>query len=281
MLKEITKYEKFYQQVKMNFINKDHFFHAYIIETNDNDDYENAIIDLVKLIFSKDYSDNEYVRICNLIDNNNFSDLEKVYPDGQFIKKEQLSNVKRKFKTKSLGNKQIYVIFEADKMNKESTNSMLKFLEEPSDGVIALLVVKNRYMLLDTIISRCQVLTMDNILKDAPDDDNLLVHFFEIFTSSKNAFINYNKIIEELFVDKKQTIKILDLLEKKYYNYLGDEKSILNDSQVIKDNLEKLDKIKLTDLIEFVSEERKKLRYNVNFKLWLDSFIIGYMEVNL
>ena len=164
-------------------------------------------------------------------------------------------------------------------MNKESTNSMLKFLEEPSDGVIALLVVKNRYMLLDTIISRCQVLTMDNISKEDPEDDNLLVHFFSIFTSSKNAFLNYNKIIEELFVDKKQTIKILDLLEKKYYNYLGEEKSNLNDSDVIKNSLEKLDKMKLVDLIEFVSSERKKLRYNVNFKLWLDSFIIGYMEV--
>ena len=279
MLEEITKYEKFYQQVKVNFSNKEHFFHAYIIETNDNDDYENAIIDLVKLIYSKDYSGDEYTRVCNLIDNDNFYDFSKVYPDGQFIKKEQLSKVKEKFKTKSLGNKQIYVIFEADKMNKESTNSMLKFLEEPSDGVIALLVVKNRYMLLDTIISRCQVLTMDNISKEDPEDDNLLVHFFSIFTSSKNAFLNYNKIIEELFVDKKQTIKILDLLEKKYYNYLGEEKSNSNDSDVIKNSLEKLDKMKLVDLIEFVSNERKKLRYNVNFKLWLDSFIIGYMEV--
>ena len=279
MLEEIMKYKNFYQQVKANFIDNDNFFHAYIIESNDNDNYEDAVIELVKLIYSKDYADEEYDRVCNLIDNDSFTDFIKVYPDGQVIKKEQLSSVKKKFKTKSFGNKQIYVVFEADKMNKETSNTILKFLEEPSDGVVAFLVVKNRYMLLDTIISRCQVLSMDNIVQDSLEDENLLVHFFSIFTSSKNAFLNYNKILEELFVDKKQTIKILDLLEKKYYNYIGDASSNSNDPEIIKNYFVNVDKKKLVDLIEVVSSERKKLRYNVNFKLWLDSFIINFMEV--
>ena len=100
-----------------------------------------------------------------------------------------------------------------------------------------------------------------------------------IFTSSKNAFLNYNKILEELFVDKKQTIKILDLLEKKYYNYIGDASSNSNDPEIIKNYFVNVDKKKLVNLIEVVSSERKKLRYNVNFKLWLDSFIINFMEV--
>ena len=279
MQNEISKYKNFYEQVKINFLNKDKFFHAYIIETNENENYENAIIELVKLIFSRNFSDIndfEYKRICNLIDNESFVDFIEVFPNNQIIKKEQLIDVKYKFKNKSLGNMQVYVVFDADKMNKEASNTILKFLEEPSDGVIAILVTKNKYMLLDTIISRCQILSMDNI--DENLYDSILVHFFELFNSSKNAFLNYNKIIEELFVDKKQTIKILDLLEKKYYNYI----SSFNDSINFVEEDENLNGLTLDQLLKFVElirKEKEKLKYNLNFKLWLDNFIIRYMEV--
>ncbi len=279
MQNEISKYKNFYEQVKVNFLNKEKFFHAYIIETNENENYENAIIELVKLIFSRNYSDTndeEYIRICNLIDNESFVDFIKVFPNNQIIKKEQLINVKSKFKNKSLDNLQVYVVFDADKMNKEASNTILKFLEEPSDGVIAILVTKNKYMLLDTIISRCQVLSMDNL--DEIFDDSILVHFFELFSSSKQAFLNYNKIIEELFVDKKQTIKILDLLEKKYYNYISssdDSIKIIEDD----DNLNNLTLDQLLKFIELIRKEKENLNYNLNFKLWLDNFIIKYMEV--
>ena len=279
MQNEISKYKNFYEQVKINFLNKDKFFHAYIIETNENENYEKVIIELVKLIFSRNFSDIndfEYKRICNLIDNESFVDFIEVFPNNQIIKKEQLIDVKYKFKNKSLGNMQVYVVFDADKMNKEASNTILKFLEEPSDGVIAILVTKNKYMLLDTIISRCQILSMDNI--DENLYDSILVHFFELFNSSKNAFLNYNKIIEELFVDKKQTIKILDLLEKKYYNYI----SSFNDSINFFEKDENLNGLTLDQLLKFVElirKEKEKLKYNLNFKLWLDNFIIRYMEV--
>ena len=39
---------------------------------------------------------------------------------------------------------------------------MLKFLEEPEDDIVAILVTDSRYDLLDTIISRCQVLSLIN-----------------------------------------------------------------------------------------------------------------------
>ena len=265
MQNEIKKYKNFSEQVRVNFLNKEKFFHAYIVETNENECCENVIIELVKLIFSRIYSDvnsEEYIKICNLIDNDAFTDFIKVYPNNHIIKKEQLIDVKSKFKNKSINNLQVYVVFEADKMNKEASNTILKFLEEPSDGVIAILITKNKYMLLDTIISRCQILSMDNIISQI--DDSKLVHFFELFESSEKAFLNYNKILEDLFVDKKQAITILDLLEKKYYNCISEEKDI--NEQTLK-------------YIELFRNEKNNLKYNLNFKLWLDSFIIKYMEV--
>lgn len=281
MLTEIMKYNNFYKQVQVNFSNKKEPFHAYIIETNDCNDYESVVLELVKYIIYNSNSDNSessYQKISTLIDQDNFPDFQKVYPQNQIIKKEQLISVKDKFKTKAIDNKQVYVIFEADKMNNHAANTILKFLEEPSEGIIALLVVKNRYMLLDTIISRCQVLTIDNNNFTVSEDiENLLVQFFDLFSSSKNAYLNYNKILNELFIDKKQTIQILDLLQKKYYNYIYDKNQLEED--VVKDNIKNLETNKILAFIEVINTEKAKLKYNVNFKLWLDQFIIKYMEV--
>ena len=86
--------------------------------------------------------------------------------------------------------------------------------------------------------------------------------------------MNYNEIIEKLFVDKKQTIKILDLLEKKYYNYISSIDSDSDDK-----NLNSFTVDQLLKFIELIRKEKDNLKYNLNFKLWLDNFIIKYMEV--
>ena len=192
------------------------------------------------------------------------------------IKKEQLTFVKNKFKNKSFNSHQVYVIFDADKLNSHASNTILKFLEEPNDGVIAFFVVKNRYMLLDTIISRCQILTIDQNINFS-SENSTLVHFFKLFSSLKNAFLIYDSIIKELFSDKKVTIELLDLLEKKYYDYInGCITDANNEIEEYFDNLNVKQALKIVDVI---NSEKSKLNYNVNFKIWLDNFIIKYMEV--
>jgi DNA polymerase-3 subunit delta' len=52
----------------------------------------------------------------------------------------------------------IYIVHHADKMTVEAANSLLKFLEEPSTPVVALLLAESKSKLLPTVISRCQVL---------------------------------------------------------------------------------------------------------------------------
>ncbi len=50
----------------------------------------------------------------------------------------------------------VFVIHEADKMNKESANTLLKTLEEPTKNTVMLLVTSKPQQLLPTIMSRCQ-----------------------------------------------------------------------------------------------------------------------------
>jgi DNA polymerase-3 subunit delta' len=52
----------------------------------------------------------------------------------------------------------VYIIHDAEKMNAEAQNCLLKTLEEPPEHVTIILLSKSQYSMLSTIVSRCQVL---------------------------------------------------------------------------------------------------------------------------
>ena len=155
----------FNQQLNFfNFIEKEidnnRISHAYLIETNNYAGTDMLIKEFLKYLLCKDKRTNRSCncKICNLIDNNSYPDIENIYADGNYIKKEQLIEVQDNFRNKSnYDNKQIYIIWDAERLNSSSANTILKFLEEPEDGIVAILVATNRYKVIETIVSRCQV----------------------------------------------------------------------------------------------------------------------------
>lgn len=56
------------------------------------------------------------------------------------------------------GGYKVMIIWYAEKMNTEAANKILKILEEPPHKTVFLLLCEDQSMLLDTIISRCQLL---------------------------------------------------------------------------------------------------------------------------
>ena len=59
-------------------------------------------------------------------------------------------------------------------MNSFSANTILKFLEEPNENIIAFLLTNNRYHVIDTIVSRCQILSLKESNYDCKiNDDNI------------------------------------------------------------------------------------------------------------
>lgn len=64
------------------------------------------------------------------------------------------------------GDYKIYIIDEAEKMNVQAQNALLKTLEEPPEYAVILLLATRAEAMLQTILSRCVVLT----IKPVPDD---------------------------------------------------------------------------------------------------------------
>ncbi len=99
--------------------------------------------------------------LCSSIDDGNFPDIRLIEPDGLVIKKEQLLDIQQTFVTTSLyNNKRIYIIKYAENLHSAAANSMLKFLEEPEENIVAILLTKSLNDVMPTILSRCQVIKL-------------------------------------------------------------------------------------------------------------------------
>ena len=106
--------------------------HAYLFNLNNNVYAEDMIMSFVKSIMCKYHTDREEYNncyVCKRIDDGNFPDLKRIYPDGMWIKKEQLDELQQTFSTKPIESlRRCYIIYEVDKLNKSAANSLLKFL---------------------------------------------------------------------------------------------------------------------------------------------------------
>lgn len=267
----------------------DKLSHAYLLEVYDCDDDLDLILSFVKLIFCEKVNKISDLNcgkcsLCNLIDKNNFPDLKIIESNGKEIKKQQIIDLQEEFKTKSyFGGKKVYIIKDVDRLNSFAANTILKFLEEPEENIIAILLTKNRFKVLDTIVSRCQCLSTycGYVFNSELEDD-----FFELFKlviSGDGLFINYNAIINSLMSDKffarKKFGDILNVLIAYLdFSVCGKENSNLIDYF---DVLSSFDSLTITKIISIIDIEIKKLDFNVNYKLWLDSIfaqIIGVVK---
>jgi DNA polymerase-3 subunit delta' len=85
------------------------------------------------------------------------ADVKHFEPEGQFIKIDQMRDLSREvFFRPFEGRMRVFIIDEAEKMNLEAANSILKTLEEPPLSSLLILVSNQPNELLATIRSRCQ-----------------------------------------------------------------------------------------------------------------------------
>ena len=141
------------------------------------------------------------------------SKLEKTTKsESEIIKIAQIRNIKTFLGQKSINSeKKIILINDAHLLNEAASNCLLKTLEEPSNGIFILLTSKLN-LLLDTIISRCQIIRFRSfsnkqikfILKDYSDTFKVNINTklkLEDLINSVNG--SPNQLLKN-FLDKNQ-----------------------------------------------------------------------------
>jgi DNA polymerase-3 subunit delta' len=144
-----------------NIIKSGRIANAYIFAGPSNIGKEFIAINFAKSLNCKEVNDDccDKCVSCRRINDGNHTDVRLIKPDGAKLKIEQMRFLKRQGAYKALESEyKIYIIVDAEKMTPEAANSILKTLEEPSNGTIFILLTQVYNALLPTIRSRCQLL---------------------------------------------------------------------------------------------------------------------------
>jgi len=215
--------------------------------------------------------------------------LKIIEPDGNFIKKEQILELKSIFSKESQYTKEsIYIIKNCEKMNKESANTMLKFLEEPDGNVIGFFITNHQDNVMLTIQSRCQHINVifDNELYEEFDIDenkyselkNIINVYLEKIEVEKKELILYNKKhLSEL--EKEDIKKLFQIMLQIYKSELSNRYGINNLSFNYK-FINNLSNENILKKINLIVEILKEINYNVNIDLLLDRFVIEMDGIN-
>lgn len=97
---------------------------------------------------------------CLRIQNEQFADLILLDGSQTSIKKEQILKLQHTLNKTGLEHtgKKVYILNYAENATSDALNSLLKFLEEPTNELVAILLVEQLDRILPTILSRCQLI---------------------------------------------------------------------------------------------------------------------------
>ncbi|WP_446009773.1 DNA polymerase III subunit delta' [Candidatus Electrothrix sp.] len=100
-----------------------------------------------------------YCSACIKFASGNHPDFLTIQPEGAGIKIQQIRELKKGLSFPPFeADMRIILVKDAQTMGREAGNSLLKILEEPPPNNLLLLVATDSEPLLDTIVSRCQVI---------------------------------------------------------------------------------------------------------------------------
>ncbi|HAQ08759.1 MAG TPA: DNA polymerase III subunit delta' [Bacillus bacterium] len=181
---------------------------------------------------------------CRRINSGNHPDIHLIEPDGLSIKKGQIHELQEEFSKTGVESKnKLYTIVHADRMTTNAANSLLKFLEEPHPGTVAVLITEQAQKILPTILSRCQLIAFTPLspknMKEqliasgvnpqmAPLLAQLTNNLEEAMEISTNDwFAQAQKIVLKLYeVLKKNSLEAMVTLQENWFMHFKEKEQI-------------------------------------------------------
>ena len=191
----------------------------------------------------------------------------KVSKSGsEIIKVAQIRNIKSFLGQKSItAEKKIVLINDAHLLNEAASNCLLKTLEEPSNGIFILLTSKLN-ILLDTIISRCQMVRFRSL--SAKRITSISKEYLDPLKYSINRKLNVHDLINSANGSPGQLLKNIEIwnelsdeITSKLGEPLTNSLEILELSKLITEKLEVYQQIVLVNLIQIIWWRKTK---NIN-----------------
>lgn len=159
---EFKKHQPIVYRTLSNALKKHQLAHAYLFYGPKGSAKIDAAILLAQSIVCKHTDEDGFAcqecETCKRIENFESIDFHFIGKANEKIKKKDIIDLQKALETTAAEaeNKQTYILNGFDQATVESSNSLLKFLEEPTEGIVGILIADEKSKVLPTIQSRCQ-----------------------------------------------------------------------------------------------------------------------------
>ena len=190
-------------------------------------------------------------------------DLNKTKNRFEIIKIDQIRNIKTFLGQKSINSgKKIVLIIDAHLLNEAASNCLLKTLEEPSNGIFILLTSKLN-LLLETVISRCQILRFRSLSES--EISSILKDYLDPSKFNGDKDLKLKDLINSANGSPRQLLQNIEIWNElsdeiisKLDSPIKDSLKILEVSKLISEQLEIDEQICLVNLIQIIWWRRIK-----------------------
>lgn len=135
---------------------------------------------------------------CLKIESQSHPDIHHIsQPDADYIKIEEIRQLKKQIGLRPYeGRRKVFIIDNAHQLTAESSNALLKILEEPAGGACIILISSKFTLLFKTIVSRCRVIrfyplakaVLAEILRKDYSLNDAQAHFLAYFCEGRLGF---------------------------------------------------------------------------------------------
>ena len=203
---EFKKNQPIVYRTLSNALKKQQLAHAYLLYGPKGSNKVDAAILLAQSIVCHHPDEDGFAcqecEACKRIENRESIDFHMIGLNDK-IKKKDIVDLQKSLETTAAEaeNKQTYILNGFDQATVESSNSLLKFLEEPMPGIVGILIADEKSKILPTIQSRCQGIAFRPAsLEEMRNLYQEKVSFEEADMLAHNGYLP--KQVEELLADQ-------------------------------------------------------------------------------
>lgn len=223
--------------------------------------------------------------------NNNIDNL-KDNPDVYILKQDEVNITKDVIKdllnklstTSQFNNKKVYIIDKIEYLSDTVFNAILKTLEEPKEGIYAILISNNIDAVKPTIVSRCQKIFLTSStdkLELSDEIEEIANNLIDSIEENGPKTIAKNYKMYNIITDRDKFVQILKTMMNEYHKVL---KSIIeekNDDFLNKKILENNNLTSILNKMLIIDNTINLMQNYLNKNLSIDRFIIEMWRCNI
>lgn len=254
------------------------FSHAYLFNTNSLSNVLFYAKEFAKKIICENMDKDDIDITEYQIDNDEYDDLYIVNPDTISIKNEEIEKLFQVMMTKSLrkNGRRVYIIYGFERLSRDVSNKILKFLEEPVDNLFGILLTENIDHILSTIISRCQVMniTFDNNDLSVELIDSMKLFLTKIKKCGFNTIAYSNEFFLNMYTDRNKMYEAFQIIEKVLSNHLNKIYQMKYDDKLEISEYNDVPINCIINIMDITNKLKMLIKQNINLNLLIDRYII-------